>query len=211
MARYLDEIYVSLDSPNKTTNDTVRGRGSFGDAIQTIEASTQYGLRTVLNFCIHKMNMNEIGEVYKFAIRLGISRINFHWTSPRGRAKFHDLSLGEEEWRPIVNEVLELREIYIDKIEADIQAAFLSSRVDPTRPRSCMIKNLGNVQIFPDGRVHLCGLGVNEVDLSSIEFSSGVLRVNSNVGEIALSKRSCEVCPLRADEGENAVCIYDRN
>ena len=69
---YLDELCVSLDSPDPETNDRLRGAGSFRRAIKTIELALQRGLWTSVNMVLTSENVSHLEAMLEFCEALGV-------------------------------------------------------------------------------------------------------------------------------------------
>ena len=69
---YLDEVVVSLDSPNRETNDRLRGKGSFLGAVQTIDLSLQRGVRAFVSMVLTRENMSDLEEMLEFCEDRGV-------------------------------------------------------------------------------------------------------------------------------------------
>ena len=162
----LDAIYVSLDSPHKERNDIIRGAGSYCDAVGLLNLTVSSELSAVLNMCISRKNRSDMAEMFKFAIELGVDRLNIHWTSPTGRAANSGISLNLEEWADCLAEFKIFAKAYEKMLRSDIQTAYNFSEEEVDF--GCMIKGMNNIQIFPDGSVYLCGLHVDDPQMSSI-------------------------------------------
>lgn len=67
----LNSINLSLDGPEKI-NDSIRGRGSFKDAMQAIEFAKKNSITTELTAVISKMNINTVEYLLDLAKELDV-------------------------------------------------------------------------------------------------------------------------------------------
>jgi len=98
-----DRITFSLDGPDEKTNDSIRGKGSFENAIKSIDLFNQMKKKVksevpVLKFnvVVNKKNYNKIGKMIELAKKLNCSIV--HFDSLTIHSKFGErLKLNERE------------------------------------------------------------------------------------------------------------------
>jgi MoaA/NifB/PqqE/SkfB family radical SAM enzyme len=98
---YLDELCISLDSPDSETNDHIRGEGSYQRAVQTIDLSLQRGVRTVVNMVLTRKNLSDLEEMLEFCEARGVLMNAQPVVFGRGRfgEESSGMSLSSEEIR----------------------------------------------------------------------------------------------------------------
>ncbi len=81
----LDELAFSLDGYDATTNDPLRGSGTFDRALLNIERSLVRGMKVTITCCIHSGLVQRgtdgiygVETMIRFAESLGVHTVNFH-------------------------------------------------------------------------------------------------------------------------------------
>ena len=81
----LDEVAFSLDGFSPETNDLLRGRGTFVNAVDSIRHAIQLGYRVTITCCLQKILLTRddagvllIERMIRFAEEVGVHQINFH-------------------------------------------------------------------------------------------------------------------------------------
>jgi MoaA/NifB/PqqE/SkfB family radical SAM enzyme len=80
----LDEIAFSLDGFDPTTNDKLRGDGTFERVVRRIRQAVSRGIRCSITCCIHRDLVKEAGGEYgverviRLGEELGVDTVNFH-------------------------------------------------------------------------------------------------------------------------------------
>lgn len=79
ISRYFSEFIVSLDGPDESTHNTIRGVNSFSTIIRGIKSAlAAQGTGTVsIRYVIQKRNFRHIAPMVEFAKDLGVKRISF--------------------------------------------------------------------------------------------------------------------------------------
>lgn len=78
MIKYIDQIEVSIDSPDRSVFQEIRGRDSFDDALRGLGLlkATGRDKEVAINFVVERRNVFQLPEMVKLANRLGIDYIN---------------------------------------------------------------------------------------------------------------------------------------
>lgn len=79
-------VRVSIDGATKETHEYIRGKGTYYKTIRAIEYFVKYGVNTMLNFLIHKGNIEELEAMFELTYRLGANRLSYNRLAPVGRA-----------------------------------------------------------------------------------------------------------------------------
>lgn len=80
----LDEIAFSLDGFDPTTNDKLRGDGTFERVVRRIRQAVSRGIRCSITCCIHRDLVKDGGGEYgverviRLGEELGVDTVNFH-------------------------------------------------------------------------------------------------------------------------------------
>lgn len=68
----LDELCVSLDSPDPENNDRLRGDGSYDGATRTIDLALQRGVKTTVNMVLTRRNLQDLEEMLDLCEAKGV-------------------------------------------------------------------------------------------------------------------------------------------
>ena len=221
IAEWIDCCYVSMDAPIARANDKIRGRGAFDDALRSIELLTFLGLPIVVNCTVSVENYNFMKQMIVFVENIGANRLNFHWLSPIGRARNEGISVSAHTWLELCTLVRDYRPTN-KGFTVDIQKSFqkLNSALDNKEERtSCLVRNAGNLQFMPDGRVISCGLLADDYLLHGYYWRQGALWKRNGHTECSIcAPAKSDGCPVRMAgllnesefEGFAPICIYRR-
>jgi MoaA/NifB/PqqE/SkfB family radical SAM enzyme len=163
-SRDLSRVAVSLDTMDETLQDSLRGKGAWLDAIDTIGLLREHGIVFDINVTAVRSALSGIEKLFCFADEIGCRRVNVHWPSSIGLG----VSLaanqipGHEEWANLVRSVSERvqQEPFIE-----IERGFLG---EGDRLAGCALDDFSNLQILPDGRAYRCGLLVDQEGMASL-------------------------------------------
>lgn len=189
-------IQVSLDGATAETNDLVRGKGSFENAVRGIENLHKYNFPHLsINTVVTGRNFQEIKDIYKlgkfYQAKTRLSRFR-----PSGSAKeiWEDYHLNKEQ----TQELADILGNYQDVVTGD---SFFS--ITPEDRKHIGLNMCGAAKmtccVTPQGNVYPCAF------LQEDEFFSGNI-LKQSLGEIWLNSPifkmirnlkidSCEKCP----------------
>jgi radical SAM protein with 4Fe4S-binding SPASM domain len=80
-------IQVSLDGPDPTSNDVIRGRGTFAKAARLLDLAGERGLRTAISSVLNRNNYSLVGRVCDLGAQKGCLMTIFHKVHVSGRAQ----------------------------------------------------------------------------------------------------------------------------
>jgi len=111
IARYVDEVQVSIDGPTPASNDRVRGAGSFGRAVHAVDLLLEKtDVHVRVNTVAMEQNWDDLRRNYlSFADRWSTHDVEFRigfGVTEHGRAEGLNDGLEVSETRPVVNELL---------------------------------------------------------------------------------------------------------
>jgi MoaA/NifB/PqqE/SkfB family radical SAM enzyme len=205
----LSRVAVSLDTMDETLQDSLRGRGAWRDAMDTIGVLRERDILFDINVTGVRSALSEFEKLICFADENGCRRVNVHWPSSigLGASLAADQIPGREEWADLVRSVAERvqQEPYIE-----IERGFLG---EGGHLAGCALDDFSNLQILPDGRAYRCGLLVDQEGMASLAMVGDQLRVTRpRFGEELLRSTTppgCDACPAMQADGRHA-CIYDK-
>lgn len=91
-------LQVSLDGGTSTTNDSIRGTGTFKKIMKGLERLETWKIRSSINTVLTRLNYPEISCLYSLAMDLGAKlRISRFRPSGRGKATWEYLRPGRED------------------------------------------------------------------------------------------------------------------
>jgi MoaA/NifB/PqqE/SkfB family radical SAM enzyme len=207
----LSRVAVSLDTLDETVQDTLRGRGAWRDAMDTIRLLSQHEILFDINITGVRPALDDIDALIDFADAEGCRRVNVHWPSRMGLgAQLAAEQIPDRgEWEKLVRRVADRAETRPDFF-VEIERGILA---EDDRLTGCALEDFSNLQILPDGRAYRCGLLVDQVGMASLAMIGDQLRLaRPRFGEELLRSSmpsGCAVCPAVQAEGRRA-CIYDR-
>jgi MoaA/NifB/PqqE/SkfB family radical SAM enzyme len=221
-ADYIDWVYISLDGPNEASNDAVRGRGTFSQAVRTMELLRVRSLPFTITTSITPSSYDHLTEILSLAEVTGCKTLNIHWVSPTGRARDGSSSVTPEKWLELVGQVLAYKPARPD-LAVQCQVAYSrpgapgGSLVDTN---ACAVRDRTNLQFMPDGSVYACGLLVDRPGMSGYQWADQSLRVSMTPSELTLCQTTEPGCPARRGllaevfpeekAGYLPLCIYQR-
>ena len=80
------QLGVSLDGADGTTNDAIRGQGSFKQVIEALKQCQDSGISTTLYVTVTAANVKQLGALARLARELGCSGVHFNEATIAGRA-----------------------------------------------------------------------------------------------------------------------------
>ncbi len=88
-----------LDGATAKTNDNIRGQGHFEKCLSSIKKAIKKGFPVRVSFCVTKSNQDEISELAQLLDGLGISHLDFNFTSFIGNAIHNpEIVISPQEW-----------------------------------------------------------------------------------------------------------------
>ena len=205
-------VAVSLDSIDPAVADRLRGARAHADAIATIDLLLDRGIAYDINVTATTPALDTLKELVRFADAHECRRVNVHWPSAMGLGS----DLPETQiptpgaWQQMVDWVADEFTPRHSDVFVEIERGHLSGR--PLE--GCALVEPTNVQVFPDGRVILCGLGADRDDWPAVRLGPDGLDplpepgVEKQLAIAANRSSGCPSCPAVAEPGR--ACIYDK-
>jgi SynChlorMet cassette radical SAM/SPASM protein ScmE len=214
----LTTVVVSLEGPNASIHDRMRGIGTFEKTMAGLQHLTA-NLENIETYTtVTRLNFRHIEEIILLALDNGVSSIKFNELLPLGQGyrQRAELTLSNSERREVFKEVERLDRHYPDVISGSYldMGRFFKEFEDSSPAAACEPGFLnscrGGVQaitIRPDGKIVPCDRlwdlvagDLKEKSLKEIWFSSPVfedMRTRSSFSLSDISKCSgCEVMDL---------------
>ena len=120
--RRLNYVQISLDSATAAEHDCCRGEGSWEGAVRGIRILRDHGINVTVRVTIHRHNYSNIKKTVKFILEdLALPYLGSNSAGYIGacRKNAEDIILTTSERELVMSELLELREIYGERIRAN--------------------------------------------------------------------------------------------
>jgi radical SAM protein with 4Fe4S-binding SPASM domain len=191
-------VQVSLEG-GRTTNDRIRGPGTFDRVVAAMERLVRQGVRTHVSFTAQRSNYREFGEVARLGVRLGVDRVWADRMVPHGSGSVNEEPLLSPE------ETRELFEI-MRRARAEASSRFCRTEISLGRALQFLVGGgtpyrcaAGDtlITLMPDGDVYPCRRmpirvgNVTETPLAEIYERSGLMRALRDRTRVADGCRGC--------------------
>jgi MoaA/NifB/PqqE/SkfB family radical SAM enzyme len=180
----LDYISFSLDGATATTNDKVRGAGSFNECTRGIRKACAAGFDVSVIFTVSRANIHELHLMGSLLHSLGVKRFFIQVIGIRGRCvnrRTDELQVGKSEWIQIVPAAAE--EIARLGLTVTFPKVFLTAN----DTFECAGRVADNYFVFPNGRVYRCPL-CEDYPLHGLQIVDNRLVENAPINETDLFK-----------------------
>lgn len=96
--RDLVYVQVSVDGASESSNDTIRGKGSFRRAMRAIEILTKRGVEVSINTVLTRLSFPELDALSHLATDVGAKfRVSRFRPSGRGKTTWKELNVSKEQ------------------------------------------------------------------------------------------------------------------
>jgi len=152
----IDYFSFSLDGPDQSINDSIRGNGSYAHCIDGIHAARKKGFAVSLIYTVSAMNIHALHKMPSLIRQLNIQRFFIQVIGIRGKSannsQCNHLQIGSDHWQkhipPIAQQVA----------NSGIPVVFPKVFLEPDDIFECAARVSENFFIFPNGRVYQCPL-----------------------------------------------------
>ena len=156
----VDTFSFSLDGATRTTNDRIRGKGSFDICIAGIHEAVSKGFNTSLIYTVSSANINELEKMVPLLKKLGVGRFFIQIIGLRGRSASKEadtapegiLQVERRKWLDTVPRIARMI------AESGITVSYPKVFLNPDEKFECAGRVADNYFIFPNGRVYRCPL-----------------------------------------------------
>ena len=156
----LHQIQISLDGGTAEIHDSIRGKGNFEKAIQTIRKLKQNNIEVALMFTLMQLNKNSYNEYIDIAIRENVDAITIERVTPCGNSKEEE-TLSADEIKKIYTDItLRANQMQQKPVIRRARPLWINTLCDNTRSDSliggfCPV-GLTALAILHDGTVLPC-------------------------------------------------------
>lgn len=174
----VDNFAFSLDGATEKINDKIRGTGSFKICLNGIQKTMKTGFNTSVCFTVSQLNMNNLKLMPKLLKDLDTQRLFVQFVGVRGRAKLiPNIQLNKQQWERTLSDLKK------EAKKHQIWLTFPKIFLNPEEKFLCAGKCSQNLNIFPNGRVFKCPLGIDlAINFARIQ-SNKLIRSKKKVTE----------------------------
>ena len=154
----LDFLSFSLDGPDATVNDPIRGDKVFAICTENLKRAKGLGFRTSLIYTVSALNIDHLHRMPALLAELGVQRFFIQVIGLRGNSATTGTDTGDQwqvdpqQWLDVVPKVAG------EAARAGIHVTYPKVFLEPEDQFSCAGQVAENYFIFPNGRVYQCPL-----------------------------------------------------
>lgn len=147
-------LSFSLDGPEATVNDPIRGQGAFATCTENLKKAIDLGFEVSVIYTVSRMNLQHLERMPELLHSLGVKRFFIQVIGIRGKsaATEEPLQLSPDEWLSIIPPVAR------EAAELGINVIYPKVFLEDGEEFACAGKVAENFFIFPNGRVYKCPL-----------------------------------------------------
>ncbi len=178
----LDYLSFSLDGPQATVNDPIRGTGVFATCTANIKKAVAQGFTTSLIYTVSNLNIDHLYLMPELVADLGIDRFFIQVIGLRGKSATTSSSeelnwqVDPERWLDVVPRVA------AEAAAKGIHVVFPKVYLEPEETFECAGMVAENYFVFPNGRVYQCPL-CEDHPIHSYEIKADKLCHRSGLNE----------------------------
>jgi len=194
----VDYFSFSLDGPDPSVNDPLRGKGSFDACTQGLLAAKAHGFAVSLIYTVSRANSDHLHRMPPLLAELGVNRLFIQVIGVRGQwvdnaEQRNSLAqVDRDTWLTVIPQVAEAA------AKSGIAVSFPKVFLDPEEQFECAGLVADNYFIFPNGRVYRCPL-CEDYPMHSFEIQDNQLVETAKINEM-------DLFPLTIPEG----CVMNR-
>ena len=198
-------IQVSLDGGSPDTNDSIRGTGTFNEALTTIAELTTRGFDTRIICTVNRANMDDALRLLDIADDLGVSLVKYHVFSTIGNGHGNaDMALSPPEWVRFCDVLEHTAPDYTARVWYQPAYARVETmaRYAAEGYQGCIGRTLDRISVFSDGRAYVCSY-LFDTSLHFAQMRDGQVVLNQDANEFdlftsALAHSACGDCKAPA-------------
>ncbi len=171
-------LSFSLDGPDATVNDPLRGDGVFDTCTANLKKAVAMGFTTSLIYTVSRRNIDQLPRMPALVADLGVRRFFIQVIGLRGQsaAAGDSLQLTPEQWLAVVPEVA------ARAAEMGLTVIYPKVFLEPDETFQCAGNVAENFFIFPNGRVYQCPL-CEDYPVNSLRIEDNHLLENDGLTE----------------------------
>jgi MoaA/NifB/PqqE/SkfB family radical SAM enzyme len=183
----LDYLSFSLDGPDSTVNDPIRGEGVFEICTRNLRRAVRRGFNVSVIYTVSSRNIDHLERMVSLLAQIGVKRFFIQVIGLRGKSAGPDTGEGgaekaepwqvsREQWLAVVPEVAR------KAAENGIHVTYPKVFLDQDERFECAGLVAENYFIFPNGRVYRCPL-CEDHPFNSLCIEGGRLVANTGLTE----------------------------
>jgi len=148
-------ISFSLDGPDPTVNDRLRGKGVFTTCTANLQKAVDKGFDVSVIYTVNRENLQPLVRMPELLSSLGCKRFFIQVIGLRGssaKAPPETLQPSIDEWLSVVVPTAQ------EAARLGIHVIYPKVFLKPNEPFQCAGRLANNFFLFPNGRVYLCPL-----------------------------------------------------
>jgi len=150
-------VGVSLEGATEESYGKFRGKENFKRALKGIKILLEYNLPVKIKTAVSRDNIDEMEDIVKLAVELGVKAVDMFLLYPEGRAEsMKERTLNREEIKEFLIRLSELRKKYSGKIDVDVDDKPNAFLVDPSLNTSTCGAGVYWAEVLPNGDVVPC-------------------------------------------------------
>jgi MoaA/NifB/PqqE/SkfB family radical SAM enzyme len=171
-------ISFSLDGPEPSVNDPIRGEGVFEVCTQNLKKAVSMGFKTSLIYTVSRLNLDHLQRMPELLAEWGVNRFFIQVIGLRGKsaAEGRDLQLTPDEWLAVVPPVA------VAAGGLGIPTTYPKVFLDEGEKFECAGRVAENFFVFPNGRVYRCPL-CEDHPIHSLEIADDRLVERAGLNE----------------------------
>ncbi len=194
-------VQVSLDGGSRATHDTVRGAGTFDEAMATTRELAERGFDVRIICTVNKANERDVVQLLEIADVLGVNLVKFHVFSTIGTGHGNpEMAMTPPEWVDFCENLNSVAPQYSTRVwyQPTYARRDQMERYAAEGYQGCIGRTLDRISIFPDGRCYVCSY-LFDTDLYCAQMANGQVQLNHGVNEFdlftsVLNESSCGGC-----------------
>ena len=177
----LDYLSFSLDGPDRSVNDSIRGTGVFDVCTANMRKALLKGYNVSVIYTVSRLNIGHLHRMIPLLTEIGVKRFFIQVIGLRGKSAQE--SVGEEGWQVSPEQWLEVvPAVAAQAAAAGIHVTFPKVFLDPGEKFECAGLVSDNFFIFPNGRVYRCPL-CEDHPIHALRIENDILAVNEGLTE----------------------------
>lgn len=181
-------VQVSVDGGSPRSHDSIRGEGTFEQALETTAELTERGFDTRIICTVNQANADDALRLLDLADELDVSLVKFHVFSTIGTGHGNaGLAMTPPQWVAFCDRLNEVAPRYRTRVWYQPTYARVEqmARYEAEGYQGCIGRTLDRISIFPDGRCYVCSY-LFDTDLYFARMQDGQVVLNRRENEFDL-------------------------